>query len=124
MSGSQNEGSAGPALAAHSKDASAPGVTAASASTGNQWHGSAYASRNPNREPTVPTITSDRMALAAQVWAMRDHYVEVRCGCGARRVVPLGQMAEHSKMGRLEADDKALDFRAEPSMHWGVRMLA
>ena len=29
-------------------------------------------------------------ALAAQVLAMRDHYLEVRCGCGARRVIAVG----------------------------------
>ena len=28
---------------------------------------------------------------------MRDHYFEVCCGCGARRVIALGMMAEHSK---------------------------
>ena len=33
MSGNEAEGSAGPALAAHSKDASAPGPTSASAAT-------------------------------------------------------------------------------------------
>ena len=40
-------------------------------------------------------------ALAAQVLAMRDHYLEVRCGCGARRVIGLGRMAEHLKTRTL-----------------------
>jgi hypothetical protein len=31
--------------------------------------------------------------LAAQVRTLRDHYLEVRCGCGARRVISLKQMA-------------------------------
>src|ERR1700677_4091390 len=32
-------------------------------------------------------------ALAAQVLAMKDHYLEVACGCGARRVIGLGSIA-------------------------------
>jgi hypothetical protein len=33
------------------------------------------------------------LALASEVRTMRDHFLEVNCGCGARRVIALGQMA-------------------------------
>ena len=33
------------------------------------------------------------LALAAQVRTMRDHFLDVSCGCGARRVIALGVMA-------------------------------
>ena len=40
------------------------------------------------------TAPYDRaLVLAALVRTMRDHYVAVRCGCGASRVIALGQMA-------------------------------
>ena len=50
-------------------------------------------------------------ALAAQVLAMRDHYLEVRCGCGARRVIGLGRMAEDPKMRRLTLASVAARLR-------------
>lgn len=34
------------------------------------------------------------LALAAQVRTMRDHYLDVSCGCGDRRVIALGVMAQ------------------------------
>ena len=36
------------------------------------------------------------LALAAQVRTMRDHYLDVSCGCGDRRVIALGVMARDS----------------------------
>ena len=43
----------------------------------------------------MPEPPYDRaLALAAQVRTMRDHYLEVICGCGARRVIGLGVMAK------------------------------
>jgi hypothetical protein len=40
----------------------------------------------------------DRLfALAAQVLAMKDHYLEVTCGCGARRVIGIGRMADNPR---------------------------
>jgi hypothetical protein len=36
--------------------------------------------------------------LAAQVLAMKDHFLEIACGCGARRVIGLGRMAENSRI--------------------------
>jgi hypothetical protein len=36
-------------------------------------------------------------ALAAQVLAMKDHYLEVACRCGARRVIAVGRMAENPR---------------------------
>lgn len=50
-------------------------------------------------------------ALAAQVFSMRDHYLEVRCGCGARRVIALGRMAEHPKMRRMTLASVAAKVR-------------
>ena len=48
----------------------------------------------PMREPPY-----DRsLALAAQVQTMRDHYLEVACGCGERRVIGLGVMAGNRKL--------------------------
>jgi len=38
------------------------------------------------------------LALAAQIRTMRDHFLEIRCGCGARRVVALARMAENPRM--------------------------
>ena len=50
-------------------------------------------------------------ALAAQVLAMRHHYLEVRCGCGARRVIALGRMTEDPKMKRLTLASVAARLR-------------
>src|SRR5579875_3046393 len=50
-------------------------------------------------------------ALAAQTVAMRDHYLEVRCGCGARRVIALGRVAEHPRMRRLTLATVAAKLR-------------
>ena len=42
----------------------------------------------------MPEPPYDRaLALAAQVRTMRDHYLDVSCGCGDRRVIALGAMA-------------------------------
>ena len=38
------------------------------------------------------------LALAAQVQTMRDHYLDVSCGCGDRRVIALGVMARDRKL--------------------------
>ena len=38
------------------------------------------------------------LALAAQVQTMRDHYLDVSCGCGERRVIALGVMARDRKL--------------------------
>lgn len=38
------------------------------------------------------------LALAAQVQTMRDHFLEVSCGCGERRVIALGVMARDRKL--------------------------
>ena len=40
-------------------------------------------------------------ALAAQVLAMKDHYIEVVCGCGARRVIALGRMTDNPRIGMM-----------------------
>lgn len=50
-------------------------------------------------------------ALAAQVFSMRDHYLEVRCGCGARRVIALGRMAEHPRTARMTLASVAAKVR-------------
>ncbi len=48
-----------------------------------------------------------RSPWPAQVLAMRDHYLEVRCGCGARRVIGLVRMAEHRKTHHLAREPAA-----------------
>lgn len=42
----------------------------------------------------MPEPPYDRaLALASQVQTMRDHFLEVSCGCGERRMIALGVMA-------------------------------
>jgi len=38
------------------------------------------------------------LALAAQVRTMRDHFLDVSCGCGDRRVIALGMMARDNRV--------------------------
>ena len=38
------------------------------------------------------------LVLAAQVRTMRDHYLDVLCGCGDRRVLALGVMARDHRV--------------------------
>ncbi len=41
----------------------------------------------------MPEPPYDRaLVLAAHVRTLRDHYLEISCGCGARRVIALAQM--------------------------------
>ena len=49
MSENQNKGGSGPALAAHSKDASTPGPTSASSASGNEPSGSSGAGETASR---------------------------------------------------------------------------
>lgn len=56
-------------------------------------------------------------ALAAQVSAMRDHYLEVRCGCGARRVIAIGRMAEHPRLRHLTLASVAAKVQCEQCMY-------
>jgi hypothetical protein len=53
------------------------------------------------------------VALAAQVLAMRDHYLEVACGCGARRVIALGRMAENARTRTMTLATVALKVKCE-----------
>ena len=47
----------------------------------------------------MPEPPYDRaLVLAAQVRTLRDHYLEVSCGCGDRRVIALARMAEHTAL--------------------------
>ncbi len=47
----------------------------------------------------MPELLYDRaLALAAQVQTMRDHFLEVSCGCGERRVIALGVMARDRRI--------------------------
>lgn len=47
----------------------------------------------------MPEPPYDRaLALAAQVQTMRDHFLEVSCGCGERRVIALGVMARERRI--------------------------
>ncbi len=59
------------------------------------------------------TLTSvapyDRaLALASLVRTMRDHYLAVRCSCGAARVIGLRQMAEDKRLALCTLADIAL----------------
>ena len=47
----------------------------------------------------MPEPPYDRaLALASQVRTMRDHYLDVSCGCGDRRVIALGVMVRDRSM--------------------------
>lgn len=47
----------------------------------------------------MPEPPYDRaLALAAQVRTLRDHYLDVSCGCGEHRVIALGQMARDPRI--------------------------
>lgn len=48
------------------------------------------------------------LALAAQVRTMREHYLEVRCGCGARRVIALARMMEDQRVANATLAHVAL----------------
>jgi hypothetical protein len=63
MDENQVKGGSGPALAAHSKDASAPGTTSASSATGNDARGSSSA-----RE-TVSSLSGQAREAAGQMGA-------------------------------------------------------
>ena len=59
-------GSAGPALAAHSKDASTPGPTQASSATGNQdWPAAGGVSETVNRVSGQAREAAERLATSA-----------------------------------------------------------
>lgn len=48
---------------------------------------------------TMPEPPYDRaLALASQVRTMRDHFLDVSCGCGDRRVIALGVMVRDRSM--------------------------
>src|SRR5438093_1180494 len=63
MDENQVKGGSGPALAAHSKDASAPGVTSASSATGNAAGGSSNASE------TVTSLSGQAREAAGRMGA-------------------------------------------------------
>ena len=47
----------------------------------------------------MPEPPYDRaLALAAQVRTMRDHFLDVLCGCGDRRVIALSVMAQNNRV--------------------------
>jgi hypothetical protein len=48
------------------------------------------------------------LALASQVRTMREHYLEVRCGCGARRVIALARMMEDQRVANATLAHVAL----------------
>lgn len=48
------------------------------------------------------------IALAAQVLAMRDHYLDVSCGCGGHRVIAIARLAERPKLRSMTLASVAL----------------
>ena len=48
------------------------------------------------------------LALASLVRTMRDHYLAVRCSCGASRVIGLRQMASDRRLAHCTLADVAL----------------
>ena len=50
------------------------------------------------------------LALASQVRTMRDHYLDVSCGCGARRVIALGVMASDARLASATLAHVALEL--------------
>lgn len=72
--------------------------------------------------PTIPDIYDhplsdppyDRaLALASLVKTMRHHYLDVRCNCGAQRVIGLGQMAKDRRTANLTMAHVALRLACE-----------
>ena len=50
-------------------------------------------------DPVTASAPYDRaLALASLVRTMRDHYLAVRCICGAARVIAVGQMARDRRL--------------------------
>lgn len=54
-----------------------------------------------------------QFALAAQVGAMRLHYLDVACGCGARRVLGLGVMAQDQRLRDMTLASVAMRVRCQ-----------
>lgn len=54
-----------------------------------------------------------QFALAAQVLAMTDHYLEVVCGCGARRVIGLCRLAGSPRIRTMTLATVALKVKCE-----------
>lgn len=50
------------------------------------------------------------LVLAAQVRTLRDHYLEVACGCGDRRVIALARMAENRTLATATLAHVALSI--------------
>ncbi len=48
------------------------------------------------------------LALAAQVRSMRDHFLDVSCGCGDHRVIALGLVAKDRQLAAATLADLAL----------------
>jgi len=53
------------------------------------------------------------LVLASLVRTMRDHYLAVRCGCGAARVIALGRMAADPRMADRTMAHVALRLACE-----------
>ncbi len=59
----------------------------------------------------MPEPPYDRsLVLAAQVRTLRDHYLEISCGCGARRMVALARMAEDGTLATATLAHVALSI--------------
>ena len=62
----------------------------------------------------MPEPPYDRpLALASLVRTMRHHYVAVRCGCGAERVIAIARMADDSRLADYTLAHVAMTLRCE-----------
>ncbi len=62
----------------------------------------------------MPEPPYDRpLALASLVRTMRDHYLAVRCGCGAERVIAIARMADNSRLADYTLAHVAMTLRCE-----------
>jgi hypothetical protein len=62
-------------------------------------------------------------ALSAQVLAMKDHYLEVACECGARRVIGFGSMEKkpHIRTMTLATVAAKVHCLVDPVVGAGIR---
>ncbi len=53
------------------------------------------------------------LALASLVRTMRDHFLAVRCGCGAERVIAVARMASNPQVAGYTLAHVAMSLRCE-----------
>ena len=62
----------------------------------------------------MPKPPYDRpLALASLIRTMRDHYLAVRCGCGAERVIAIARMADDHRLADYTLAHVAMTLRCQ-----------